>query len=270
MKGLDKQGPIVYLAHGGGSAEKDIEEARQSLMGYDDQQQPSVLVSYAYIKGWDKLIAKVPLKPRSFVLDSGAFTAYNSGKVIDIEEYRDFCLERHRTDPLLDAVFSLDVIGDHVASMKNTEYLWAHGVECIPVYHTGEPWSVLEGYARNFPRIAVGGMGGLTPKAKRQFAEQVFARAWPARIHGLAVGGRDDVLAFPWFSADAASWALQPRGYGLWKMFGALPAREGDGTGRRLPMRSQVEWYLRLEREAQARWRKQMDELSLLPTARTG
>ena len=86
--------------------------------------------------------------------------------------------------------------------------------------------------------------------------EQVFARAWPKKIHGFGVGEEKGTLQVPWHSVDSTVWELLPCAFGRWKNYGNISIR-----GTHQDLRSEVEWFLELERKAQWKWRKEMKVL---------
>jgi hypothetical protein len=214
---------------------------------------PAVLVSYAFINRW--FWAERHLyRYRNWVLDSGAFSAAYSGTPVDLQAYIAFAKEAMAVDPLLVEVYALDVIGDWRASRKNAEAMWAAGVPAIPCFHMGSPWPELLSLAADYPKIAVGDVARATIGVKRAWLAQCFARVWPKRIHGFGMATAATVLKFPFHSVDASNWSFQPAAFGLWKMYGQLPLsssalRHLDGG-----LRSQVDWHLKLEREARGRW----------------
>lgn len=235
---------------------------RQDMMNLD-QSRPALLVSYVYLKSF--LTNRHRYHYRDWVLDSGAFSAHNSGTEIKLQDYIDVCKRLMAEDPTLTEIYSLDVIGDWRASQKNTEIMWQQGVEAIPCYHAGEPESVLKGLAKDYPKIALGGVALKGQGAKLKWASQCFARVWPKKIHGFAYGAKESILTLPWHSVDATSWELRPLAFGYWQSFGATLSVRGSKQN----LRCEVEWYLKLERRAQQRWAKEMRQLDALgPTVR--
>jgi hypothetical protein len=163
---------------------------------------PALLVSFVYLPPFQFNRPRYAF--RDWVLDSGAFSAFASGTVIDLAQYIDTCRALLATDPQLTEVFALDVIGDHLASRRNCEAMWKAGVPAIPCYHRGEPEAELLSMARDYPKLALGGVARLRGPEKLRWAEQCFARVWPKRIHGfgfgrttapVALGGRDQLGA---------------------------------------------------------------------------
>jgi hypothetical protein len=224
----------------------------------DGGDRPALLVSYFYLDAFLK--AKARYDFRDWVMDSGAFSAHNSGAAIDLDAYIAKCQELKAGDPQLSEVFSLDVIGDWRASLKNTEAMWKAGVRAIPCFHVGEPEDVLVSLARDYPKIALGGAVGF--RGKREWARQCLARVWPKRVHGFGFGSEGDILAVPFHSVDATNWELGPCRFGQWKAYGG---NKVSVRGSKQNLRVEVEWYLALERRAQKRWAKQMKELEALP-----
>jgi hypothetical protein len=195
----------VYLA---------IEPGVRNLRVFDriaDADMPSVLVSYPYAAPF--IANRSRYRVRSWCLDSGAFSVWNAGKAIDLGAYIE-CCQQAASDPALDFIIALDVIRDWRAGLRNVERMWAAGVRAVPTYHLGEPEDVLVGLARDYPRVCIGGVPRLHGEARRRFAQQCFARMWPAKVHGLGIGNEADMMSVPWASVDASSWSAGPRRFG--------------------------------------------------------
>ena len=213
---------------------------------------PALLVSYVYLAPFLKNRHRYAY--RDWVLDSGAFSAHNSGTEIELQDYINCCKELQATDPTMTEVFALDVIGDWKASLKNCEEMWRQGVEAIPCYHVGEPVAELTAMAKDYPKIALGGCVGYRQKLK--FAEQCFARVWLKAIHGFGFVSEKDIMALPWHSVDATNWEIGPCKFGRWNAFGQMSVR-----GSKQNLRAEVEWYLDLERRARQKWTGAMKQL---------
>jgi len=239
----------IRLAYGG-----PPEALAKGLTGTPE---PSLLVSYVYLDMFLKQRHRYNF--RDWVMDSGAFSAFNSGTEIKLQDYIDVCKKLKATDPKLTHVFSLDVIGDWRGTLKNTEEMWRQGVEAIPTFHFGTPEKELYSLARDYPRIALGGISGKHGKEWYRFVGQCFARVWPKWIHGFGVGGEKEVFFVPWSSVDATNWELGPCKFGRWKTFGGLSVRGGKHN-----LRVEVEWWLDFERRAQYRWRREMETVRKL------
>lgn len=188
------------------------------------------LFSYHYIK------RKRPpvLSPRvqalidrnfGLFLDSGAYSAFNSGVSINLEEYISFCKATHDT---WEAVASLDVIGDAGASWENFLRMRDAGVSCLPVFHYGEPDSFLEQMVNECEYIGIGGVAQLgVSDALFDWLDLCFRKyicnpdgTPKVKVHGFAVTSIRAVKRYPWHSVDSTSWAI-----GMW---GKAPYRQGD------------------------------------------
>lgn len=215
---------------------------------------PALLVSYFYLDNFLKYQPEYSY--RDWALDSGAFSAHNSGKVIDLRAYIEKCQELKSKDKSLTDIFALDVIGDHNASLKNCETMWKAGIRAIPTYHIGEPTEALIYLAKTYPKIAIGGVALKKGEIKTDFARECFARVWPKQIHGFGYGSEKHIMAFPFHSCDATNWELGPCGFGRWAAFGKMSVR-----GSKQNLRAEVEYYLKLESKAQSRWRREMQKI---------
>lgn len=221
---------------------------------------PAFLVSYAYLSSFEATREKFTF--RDWALDSGAFTAYSSGKPVDLAAYTDTALRYREADPTLADVFALDVIGDWEASARNAEEMTRQGLTVVPCFHYGEPWEALVEMADRYDKIALGGVARKTKKLRRDWFAECFGRVWPKLIHGFGVAQPDLVIAFPFHSVDASSWEFGPVAFGNWRSFRGGKSRRMSVPGSGQNLRSEVEYYLRLEREARSRWRSEMQRLN--------
>lgn len=235
------------------------EKAILSAMGQVRTHLPALLVSYYYLDGFLKHQPRY--RYRDWALDSGAFSAHNSGKTIKLQDYIDTCKRLMDTDPTLSEIFALDVIGDWRATLKNTEEMHRQGVPAIPAVHRGAPEQAIKA-AAEYPKLAIGGVARLKPSVRRKFIEQVFARVWPHAVHGFGINDEATVLAFPWHSVDASSWEFGPCAFGRWKAYGNMSVR-----GSIQDLTPEINWYLDLEQRARAKWKKQMRQLEQGPNS---
>jgi hypothetical protein len=219
---------------------------------------PSLLLSYAYERVWFPLLPELHI--RGFVLDSGAFTAHASGKPIKVEDYRDAVRRYMDIGITISEVFSLDVIGDWKGTKQNTEYLWSQGIRAIPAFHYGEPEDVLLGYAKDYPKIALGGAVGLPRKEKERWTQQCFARVWPKPIHGFGFGLWAPEK-FPFHSVDCSDWEGSAARFGQWKAFGGKNIGLG-GQSLLTNLACEAEVWLKTEHELRKRWSRTFTDLS--------
>lgn len=173
----------------------------------------SILVSYSYLKAYQPA-APYYAKAKSFMLDSGAFTAYTIGKPVDIDA---LIAEANRVDangrPVWDEAVGLDVIGDYNGSRRNMEYMLPRCPKAMPVFHIGDPWELLEYYCAHWEKVGLSCRFGEDIKTSIRFYEQCFARSWPHKYHSFGWVDEKALLAMPFHSADAATWVLAPASF---------------------------------------------------------
>jgi hypothetical protein len=216
---------------------------------------PALLVSLFYYDGW--AASKHRYAYRDWALDSGAYLIREHGLKLDVHTYIERVRSIREHDTTLAEVFALDVIGDWRASLKNTETMWAEGVEAIPCYHLADDhWDALSEMAHTYPKIAIGGMADARGNAKVEFANECFRRVWPKRIHGFAVGQRSLIEALPWDSVDASSWKQGALRFGRWSsMKGRVKLGPlGDAHGFVPDLRGEVEAHLLMEHRHRMLW----------------
>lgn len=233
----------------------------------------SVLVSYAYEATLHK--DRIHEYARDWVLDSGAFTAYRTGKPIDNLTYLEVAKGLLNSPHPPCEVFSLDVIGDWRASVKNAEQAWKLGVPVIPTWHCGEPPELAVSLARDYPKMAIGNIAFLAGiKARERIVSQIFARVWPARVHGFGITTEGLLMRYPFHSVDASSWVVGPT-FGQWTGFGPpwrhfgdvkmshpkVDAHEPGEAGTAEGLLTQVRHFVKMEKRLATHWRKELASL---------
>lgn len=241
--------PTVRLAHSLGAQGDNVLVGRNGVEQLPNEVRPAILVSYAYLKTFAE--QKERLAYRDWALDSGAFTAYQLGKPVVLEEYIEDAKALVEEDDTLSEVFALDVIGDWKASAANVDRMWEAGIRAIPCFHAGSPEHELIRLSKTFPKIALGGIALAKTKKKLAWARQCFARVWPCAIHGFGFGSEQAIMALPWHSTDATNWEIGPCKFGQWAAYGG---ERVSIRGSHQNLRVEVEHYLRIERRARARW----------------
>ncbi len=97
-----------------------------------------ILASYAYLRETETdRVRQLVADPRiEFLLDSGAFTAFNVGKTIELQDYIAWV---HAWKPHLFGYMALDVLQDPVATDANQQTMMTAGLVPIPVHHRSQP-----------------------------------------------------------------------------------------------------------------------------------
>lgn len=110
-------------------------------------------------------------------LDSGAFSAYNSGSIIDIDSLCDYAntITQH-----CKFIACLDVIGDAEKSFENFVYMrkkLKEPYKLIPTFHINEPVDYLYKYLNyedefgRLDKLALGGIARQTEKPQKRFLD---------------------------------------------------------------------------------------------------
>lgn len=258
--------PEVRLAHVPGAQGDNNLTGRNGVEQLPEASHPALLVSYFYLKGF--LDNQHKYAYRDWMLDSGAFSAYNSGKEINLQEYITECKRLLPIDLSLVEIIALDVIGSGPGSATNAEIMRDAGLDIIPVFHIGDDWSILKDYCQGYNKVGLSCRFGEPVKESYRFYEQCFARGWPKKFHSFGWVAEKMLLMFPFHSSDSADWEIKPCQFGTWRSFGKPGSTAYlNVRGSKQNLRAEVEWYLDLERRLQQRWKKEMGVLqALLPT----
>jgi len=145
------------------------------------------------------------------MVDSGAFTAFTSGKKITVADYAAYLRDWHGA---WDTAVTLDVIGDHHATMRNTLKLHEMGLKVLPVYTFGTPMAELDAMVKEFDYICVGGTVPFTQQreqlSKYHKAVRLRAAANGCAVHALGVGSPPALLKIQPYTADSSAASSAP------------------------------------------------------------
>lgn len=219
-----------------------------TLEKHSEEESVNVLVAFPFLKKFEKVRQKFNIN--EWCLDSGAFSAWQSGKTIELQEYIETC---HTVDAC--EIFGLDVIGDPKATRLNLEKMWEEDIQAIPTFHYGSNWKQLKWAVEHSDKIALGGMARVRDSQRIPWIEQCFARAWPKKIHGFGLSSVKALGCAPFHSVDSTSWEFGPLARGRWSEFGNLKARGIKDLW------VEVQEYKRREEFAKFRWRKELQRL---------
>lgn len=209
--GSEAANPRVYPSVGDG-AKQGLKDMRADGAHVASQPRPlRLLLSYHYYKDedLDALLGECfPNVTLDLFADSGAYSAFSVGAVVNPEEYIAWI---NRWKHHFTCASAPDVIGDPVASVRETEKMLkaVTGIPVLPVFHVGEPWSYLDRWAKEVDYLALGGM---VPYARRRnLLAAWLRRAYGhipegVRVHGFGLTTWPLLLAFPWYSVDSSSW----------------------------------------------------------------
>lgn len=185
--------------------------------GYQEQvENQHCLVSFAVPS--ERRLIKEGWNVKGWMLDSGAFTAWKLGKVIDLDEYIAFVKEHKH---LLDGFIALDVIPGapgrlptkeeadtaYRQTLDNIEAMESVGLNPIPVYHQGEPIAVLDHYVeKGYELIALGATESRGKPELIDWLLPLFQRHPGQKFHGLAMTQQRLIRWLPFWSVDSTTW----------------------------------------------------------------
>lgn len=164
----------------------------------------NILVSYFYyIKGGLREHIKANKHTYSdFFMDSGAFSAANSDKPIDINEYIKVLKEDN-----IQKYSALDAIGDPLETKKNYEYMLKCDLKPVPCFHINTDIEYLYYYLDNCDSLSIGGMvlaSNINGNLDKIFCE-ILKRNPEIKVHGFGVSNLDIALKYPFTSIDSSS-----------------------------------------------------------------
>lgn len=184
------------------------------------------LVSYHYYKDTDlQTLVDAYDGPVELFADSGAFSAATLGVTIRLADYAAWLKNwRH----IITTAATLDVIGDPDATHRNTIALEDRGLDILPVFHTGSPWSRLEKLCASYSYVALGGMVPYAryPDEVLRWLVRCFriGAAHGAVFHGFGQTRFATLAALPFYSVDSSSWGSGAR-YGAMYLWNERRAR---------------------------------------------
>lgn len=167
------------------------------------------LESYHYI-GKESSVRRIRKEGVKVFLDSGAFSAYSLGEVIDIGRYCDYI---HSNQDIIDFPSVLDAIGDYKGTYKNQMEMERRGVKPLPCFHYGEPTEVLDYYVANYPYITIGGMVPISTPQLLIWLDRIWQHHLTdengkpkVKVHGFGLTSLPLMLRYPWYSVDSSTW----------------------------------------------------------------
>lgn len=204
---------------------------------------PNRLVSFAYPTHLNEWLELTGDMKGNVIIDSGAFSAWNRGQNIDLDEYIAYCHEGISACEKANKkvrVVCLDVIpgkkgesanlGKKIGSERvlkrnkdlidkaaqqgfnNMMRMKESGITPIHVFHQGEDWKWLDKMLEETDYIGISPANDLSSNARNNWMRTVFNYLYKegadVKTHGFAVNSYSILKDLPWESCDAASWVL--------------------------------------------------------------
>jgi hypothetical protein len=159
-----------------------------------------------------------------FFLDSGAYSAWSRGTVIDLDEY---CAFIKANIDLIEVYACLDAIpgvpGRSATSQERTDaaetswrnylYMVNEGLDPLPVFHYGEDFKYLTRILEyGCPYVGIGGLVGIPSDKRRAWLDRLFMlitddKGMPTvKTHGFGMTSVPLIFRYPWYSVDSTTW----------------------------------------------------------------
>lgn len=182
-----------------------------------------ILESFHYISK-NKTPQQIRDLGRKIFLDSGAFSAWNKGSEIKLEEYCEFVyynMDIIYKDGNTFMIAGLDSIGDPLKTYQNLKLMESYGIYTIPCFHLGEDERYLQYYLENYEYISIGGMVGTPAKQLIPWLNRIWGQYLlnsngepKVKIHAFGITSFDIMWMYPWYSVDSSTW-IQAASFGM-------------------------------------------------------
>lgn len=149
------------------------------------------------------------------LIDSGAFSVWNSGRTIDIDDYLKFIqtLPKHwsfiNLDVIVDKSMSKEKINKSIEQgYENYLYLSSKQPNILPVHHYGEDMSILKRYLNHTDHMCISPTKGLRTNVVDKYFEECFSVIDPhkVKLHALGMTIPKLMFKFPFYSVDSITY----------------------------------------------------------------
>lgn len=187
----------------------------------------NILFSYIYQEPYKSKILLKRHKCNLF-LDSGAFTAWSKGNVIDIDDYIKWVKGIKKDYPYPVICANLDVIPGRsgvkvtqedidVSATKGWEnylYMKSKGLESMHIFHQGEDFKWLKKMLKECKYIGISPCNDFTDKKKDEWLYITFGiikkegMLGKIKTHAFGMTSVDLLKKYPFYSADSSAYAF--------------------------------------------------------------
>ena len=186
-------------------------------------------------------------KDAKVFVDSGAFSAWSKGKIIDVDDYIKYINENTNELELFASVDNIpgeltrtptheEVKKSPILSWQNYLYMRERVKEkdkLLPVFHIGEDFKHLQNMletkldGKHIPYIALGGTVGLTANVKDNWYNTCFKVIRQStnpnvKIHAFGMTSLNILEKYPFTSADSTSWIMTAANGNIYTPYGTV------------------------------------------------
>lgn len=174
----------------------------------------NVLIAYPYMSASVVNLLEEHKNEFRFVLDSGAFTAWKTGKEIKLDDYCRY-IESLPFKPW--QYFTLDVVGDPDKTFENYQTMLKRGFNPIPIFTRGEKIQMLDEYYKTAEIVGLGGLVGT--QGNKGFVNGLMKHIAGRKCHLLGFTAIEYLKTYKPYMCDSSSWK-NARRYGNVYLYG--------------------------------------------------
>jgi hypothetical protein len=163
----------------------------------------NILVAYPYFS--QDIAAELRAAPRGefrLLVDSGAFTAFTTGREILLDDYCRFLDSISDLRPF--HAIQLDVIGDATGTLANYRTMRARGYDVLPVFTRGSPLEILDELYQETDYALLGGVA--RGEGNIAYIKWVVERNHGRRLHWLGNIALPLLQRYKPYSVDSSHW----------------------------------------------------------------
>lgn len=182
----------------------------------------NILHSFAYKEGFYRAMDKFKPTGKTIIIDSGAFSAWNMGKEIKIDEYIDFCkdlMSKHPNNTW--HIVNLDVIPGKPGVVptqseinysaqrgwENYLYMKSKGLDVMHIFHQHEDFKWLRKLIKTSDYIGISPDNSQSVDSRAKWLKKVYSIVKDkVKTHGFAYTSPTFLKVAPFYSADSSSW----------------------------------------------------------------
>jgi len=167
----------------------------------------NLLVSLPYvIKGAMRELLQENRDHVRLLVDSGAFTAWRSGNPLTLDAY----LKMMESVPIKPwRYFTLDVVGDPVATRSNFDELLRQGLHPVPIFTRGASPETLDYYYEHSDVVAVGGLVGT--RGNKGYVNGIMRLIGERKVHWLGFTHAEYLRRYRPYMCDSSSSSMAKR-----------------------------------------------------------
>lgn len=226
-----------------------------------DDYEVAMLFSFAFRKEIDNFfsITEGSPGPRRCMLDSGAYTAYREGKLVDMNELIQYARDgEHHIR--WDEKVGLDVVGYAEQTHHNCWIMRDAGVDVIPVFHYTPDYRKHLRWLKTYKDEDWRTIGIASHEARRQpkvlyrFLGDCFRILWPHRIHHFGEARIKTLETFPFTSCDTSAFLRRLVHFGEYDQFKRMKIKGLTVHDSHMALKGEIIRACRIQAQMRARW----------------